>query len=235
MKKVEYGYVENKKWLKYFISNKKVDAKDYVSIKKALFENNFNVNLLYYTNQVHGTDIKIISDNNCSLEESDAIITNKFNTPIMIYTADCVPLIFFDKKKKVVGLAHAGWKGTFNNIVEKVIDTLVNEFGANKDNIEVVIGPHITVDNYEVSKELIDKFSVLKIEDYYVEKDNHYFLNLFNINKELLLRSGIKESNIENTGFCTVGNNDEFYSYRKDNKTTKRIATVIQLEGEKYE
>ncbi|MBF0715143.1 peptidoglycan editing factor PgeF [Gemelliphila palaticanis] len=235
MEKSDYGYIQKEGVLKYFISNREVDAKDNSEIKKVLFEKNFNVNLLYSTNQVHGTDIKIINDNNCEINDSDAIITNKINTPIMIYTADCVPLIFFDKKKKVVGLAHAGWKGTFNNIVGKVAEKFANQFGSIKDDIEVVIGPHITVENYEVSKELIEKFSELKIKDYYMNKNNKYFLNLFNINKELLLRSGIKESNIKNTGFCTIRNNDEFYSYRKDNQTTKRIATVIQLEGEKDE
>lgn len=228
MKNTKYGFLLEDKEVKIFFTNRTVDAKNINSLKKIINYYDFNSENLEYTNQVHSTNIKIIGENN-NLLENDALITNKENMPLMIFTADCVPLVFYDLEKKVIALAHSGWKGTLNNIAKNVILKFKEIYSSKLENIKVVIGPHITVENYEVSKEIIDKFSKLNINNFYRENNGKLFLNLYEINKELLIREGICVENIYNTNFCTVSDNNYFYSYRKDNKTTKRIGTLIEL------
>ena len=93
----------------------------------------------------------------------------------------------------------------------------------------VIIGPSVSGDNYEVSYGLVEKFSVHNIDNYYKKCGEKYYLDLWAINKGLLKCAGILEENITATNFCTVKDNNQFFSYRLDNATMKRIGTFIQL------
>lgn len=230
MKELEKGYYYENDTIKLFITKKNIDAKNVDYLKKELDFLDFNSGSLKFVNQVHGSEIQIIKDNeNCNSQEKDGLITNMSKVPLLIYTADCVPLIFFDNFQKVVGLAHAGWQGTYKAISVELYKIMVEIYGCKKDNINIIIGPHICSDNYEVSGELIEKFSELNILNYYIEKEGRYFLNLSHINRTLLEKQGVPSSNIIDLKLCTVRDNDKFYSYRKDNKTSKRIGTIIEL------
>ena len=140
-----------------------------------------------------------------------------------------MPLVFYDKEKEVVALAHAGWRGTYDNIAEEIIEILVNDYNCEKENIKVIIGPSVSGDSYEVSYELVEKFAVHNIDNYYKKLEDKYYLDLWAINKGLLKRAGILDKNITLTNFCTVKDNNQFFSYRLDNATTKRIGTFIEL------
>ena len=215
--------------VKYAFSKRNVNAKNIDDIKKVLEKFDYTTSNLIYTNQVHGNNVKVVNENSCLNEEFDALVTNKKNVPLMIFTADCVPLIFFDNNKEVIALAHAGWKGTFSKISQNVVEIMRDVYNCSVKNINVVIGPHITLNNYEVSKELVEKFAELNIPNYYKICDKKYYLDLATINIQVLENIGILSSNILNSNFCTVDNNDKFFSYRKDNGTENRIGTIIEL------
>src|SRR3712207_9545829 len=104
---------------------------------------------------LHSDDIYIY---NGLKYDGDALITNKRRIAIGVFTADCVPVLIYDKKNLVVAAIHSGWKGTLNCIVSKTIDTMINRYNSNIKDLEIYIGPHNMMCCYEVSEELIHTF-----------------------------------------------------------------------------
>ena len=232
MEKVDKGYLIEDDNVRILFTNRTVDAKNSTDVKNLCEEYNFNYDNLMYNTQVHGADVRVIrsiDDKESNEEKADGLVTSLKNTPLLIFTADCVPLVFYDKEKEVVALVHAGWRGTYDNIAEEIIEILVNDYNCEKENIKVIIGPSVSGDSYEVSYKLVEKFAVHKIDNYYKKCGEKYYLDLWAINKGLLKCAGILEENITATNFCTVKDNNQFFSYRLDNATTKRIGTFIQL------
>ena len=83
--------------------------------------------------------------------KADAIITNQKNLPIAVLTADCVPILLFDKGNNIIAAIHAGWKGAFKDIIKKVINFLLKN-GSTQNNIIAAVGPCIKQNNYNVKK-----------------------------------------------------------------------------------
>lgn len=189
---------------------------------------------IYRAKQVHGTDILVIDKQNYKdvmKEEKDGLITNIKGIALATYHADCVPIYFYDNKKEIIGLAHAGWKGTLNNISESIINGMVKDFKSNIEDISVAIGPSIGKCCYEighdVEKLFMDKFSGEK--DIIEKRDKRLYLNLVEVNRINLMELGIKEENIFYSNFCTSCNINSLYSYRKENGTKNRMVAAISL------
>ncbi len=134
----------------------------------------------------------------------------------MIKCADCLPLVFFDKKLGIVGAAHAGWRGTVAGVAREMVKDFF-KLGSNKKNITVGIGPGICQKHYEVGKEVKNK-----IKDKTVFEDSN--LNLVKANINQLKEEGIEEKNIETINLCTFEEKD-LYSHRRGE--TERFGTVI--------
>ena len=233
MQEIVDGYLINDENIKIAFTNRNVDAKSSGDMKRFSDKYEFNHDSIVYNTQVHGADIRIVESGDDVAEngkEADGLITNLRNTPLLIFTADCVPVVFYDKKQGVVALAHAGWRGTYGNIVGEMVATMTGKYNCKVEDIKTIIGPSVSVDNYEVSYDLIEKFAALEVPNYYKEVDGKYYLDLWKLNKELLKKCDILEDNIEIIDFCTIKDNDKFFSYRLDNATSKRIGTVIQLD-----
>ena len=233
MQEILDGYLINDDNIKIAFTNRKVDAKNSENMKRFSDEYGFNYDNIVFNTQVHGADVRIVesdSDINENEKEADGLITNLSATPLLIFTADCVPIVFYDKKQGVVALAHAGWRGTYGNIAGEMVNIMTDKYNCKVEDIKTIIGPSVSVDNYEVSYDLIEKFVVLEVPNYYKENDGKYYLDLWKLNKELLKKYGILEDNIKIIDFCTVRDNDKFFSYRLDNATPKRIGTIIQLD-----
>ena len=227
------GYLFNDENIKIAFTNRSVDAKNSEDMKRFSDKYGFNYSSIVFNTQVHGADVRIveseaeITDN---VKEADGLITSLQATPLLIFTADCVPIVFYDKKQGVVALAHAGWRGTYGNIAGEMVSIMRNKYGCKVGDVKTIIGPSVSVDNYEVFYDLIEKFAALEVQDYYKENDGKYYLDLWQLNKELLKKCGILEDNIKIIDFCTVRDNDKFFSYRLDDATPKRIGTIIQLD-----
>ena len=233
MREIVDGYLINDDNVKIAFTNRDVDAKSSEDMKRFSDKYGFNYDNIVYNTQVHGADVRIVESGDDFTEngkEADGLITNLRNTPLLIFTADCVPVVFYDKKQGVVALAHAGWRGTYGNIAGEMVDIMTDKYGCEVVDIKTIIGPSVSVDNYEVSYDLIEKFSALEVQGYYKEVDGKYYLDLWKLNKELLKKCGILEDNIKIIDFCTVRDNDKFFSYRLDDATPKRIGTIIQLD-----
>ena len=233
MREIVDGYLVNDNNVKIAFTNRNVDAKCSEDMKRFSDKYGFNHDNIVYNTQVHGADVRIVESGDDFTEngkEADGLITNLRNTPLLIFTADCVPVVFYDKRQGVVALAHAGWRGTYGNIAGEMVDIMTDKYGCEVVDIKTIIGPSVSVDNYEVSYDLIEKFAALEVQGYYKEVDGKYYLDLWKLNKELLKKCGILEDNIKIIDFCTVRDNDKFFSYRLDDATSKRIGTIIQLD-----
>jgi len=118
------------------------------------------LNKIVLLNQTHSNKFYFIDKSsklNLKKFSGDALITNRSNTPIAVLTADCAPILMFDKKNKTIAAIHAGWKGAYKGIVKNVIKFMVKKGSSTKD-ITAVIGPCISLKNYEVKKNFINKF-----------------------------------------------------------------------------
>lgn len=191
--------------------------------------------------QIHSNNVYVVKENdsgkgsldyNNSLKNIDALITNSSNIVLFSYYADCVPLYFFDPQNKVIALAHAGWKGTLTKIALKVLKKMKLNFSTKIDNCLVAIGPAISKKNYEVDKNLIKKFDkeFKNISNFVAQKsENKYLLDLKSLNENMLLETGVSKENLIKSKHCTYEDNENFFSYRRDNGKTGRMASIISL------
>ena len=219
-------------FVKIAISTTNMDAKNLDDINRVL-KDEFTLKNLSKNKQIHSNIVNKIDKTNIGqIIDGDAIITNEKNVPLVILTADCVPVILVDTENKAVGLAHAGWRGTYGKICEETLKSMQENYNTNPENVIAIIGPSIGSCCYEVSYDLIDKFEKLlpnADEKIYEIRDEKYYLNLWEVNTQILKEFGVLKSNIINMNICTSCNCDRFFSYRKHEKTPKRIGTFIEI------
>lgn len=179
--------------------------------------------------QVHSDSIIQIDKNNMYDKEliCDGLITNNLDPVLNIFVADCVPIVIYDKKNKVGGLCHCGWKGTIKKLLLKMIKQMENDFNSNTNDILIGIGPSIGSCCYNVSKDLYFKFLPIGNEGYV--KNDKYYLDLKEINKNQALEYGILEENLEIMKYCTSCSNDMFYSYRKEGEPSGRFSCYLKI------
>ncbi len=148
--------------------------------------------------------------------KADGLVTRRKGLAIAVNTADCTPVIFADVKGGVVGVAHAGWKGTVGGVLEATIAAMV-ELGSQAGDIVVAIGPTISQQNYEVGPEFVEQFVAdnSDSEKFFIasERAGHAMFDLPGCVQERLERCKLKQ--IENLGLCTYGDEAKFYSYRR--------------------
>jgi YfiH family protein len=188
---------------------------------------------LFFPDQCHTANIKIISNPSIpDLNETDALITGEKGIGIGVLAADCFPVLFFDPSNHVISAAHAGWRGTIQSIVSKVVKKMCEEFGSDIADILVGIGPGISQKNYEVDESVIREVDkvIYQPQRFYEPSGRkyRYFLNLRELNKQMLVDSGVKLSNIELMNICTFENNN-FFSARRNGFNTGRFGAVISL------
>lgn len=177
---------------------------------------------LVLSEQVHDNLIAVIDEvKDAFIRGVDGLITKKKGVLLGVVTADCLPVLFFDKKKKTTGIAHAGYKGLLGGILGNMLNKF-DRFGSEKGDIVVGIGPSIGVCCYDVPLERIDFFKNILGEGhtFYEVRGKLFYLNLRNVAMKLLLDKGIMEGNIEVSPYCTRCNMDLFYSYRGEGPQT---------------
>ncbi len=162
----------------------------------------------------------------------DGMITQEKNVPLVTLHADCTPIYFFAPDKKVIGLAHSGWRGTALGLAGKMVDKMQGCFNASPELIKVVIGPTISGRCYEVGHEVIDAMAKLPIalESCYEPsyREAHYLLDLSKVNHLILHNHGIQNQNIFVSNICTKTNHQHFFSHRAHgNKRGTNAAMMV--------
>ena len=164
-----------------------------------------------------------------AVEECDALITDIPNVMLTILTADCVPILLFDRKKRVVAAIHAGWRGTVSEITRKTVEKMKSVYGSKAEDIYAGIAPSIGNCCYEVGEDVAKHFT--SIPHAYQAKEDKYMLDLPTINKEQLLACGLKEKHIEMSNICTACEVERFFSYRKEQGCSGRFMSMIGLKA----
>jgi len=174
-------------------------------------------NYLITLNQKHSNKV-IFFDKEKHIKnklEGDAIVTVLKNIGISILSADCAPILFYDPIKKIIGCAHAGWKGALNGIIESTVEKF-NTLDSNNNDLIAVVGPCIGKKNYEVEENFLKKFMEKDASNKkYFEKISHkkYLFDLRAFINKKILKLNIK--NIENIEKDTFSEKDFFFSYRR--------------------
>jgi YfiH family protein len=147
---------------------------------------------------------------------ADAIVTQVPNLAIGVSTADCGPVLMADPQARVIGAAHAGWRGALTGVMERTL-TAMEKLGAKRNRIVAAAGPMIRQPNYEVGQDLIDRFVAVEPNTVRFFKPAtrpaHAMFDLAGYIVSRLRRAGIES--IEDLGLCTYADSEQFYSYRR--------------------
>ena len=152
-------------------------------------------------------------------KDVDALVTNVPGITLVCFSADCVPVLFWDPVVRAAGCAHSGWRGTVQDIAGAVVERMKEEYGSSPENIVAAIGPSICQDCYEVGEEVIEEFArtyepALHDLLFYRKENGKYQLNLWEAVRQNLLRAGLTQEHISLPDVCTRCNPSVLFSHR---------------------
>jgi polyphenol oxidase len=174
--------------------------------------------------QIH-SDIITIVDKPGLVGESDAMISTQKGIGLAVSSADCTPVFIYDCRQKIIAAVHSGWRGTEKRIVEKTLSVLKEKFKSVTEDLFVYIGPAISQKNYEIGKEVADKFDSKFVK----EISGKFFLDVVAANVDMVLHHGIDITRLEVSPLCSYEEKDLLHSYRRDGKLSGRSLGIIAL------
>ncbi|MBQ8069736.1 MAG: laccase domain-containing protein [Bacteroidales bacterium] len=191
--------------------------------------------------QVHDRKVAVVDSpllTREDLEGYDAFVTSLRGVAIGVRTADCVPVLLYDRAKKVVAAVHSGWKGTVLQISRHTISVMREEFGTDPEDLTAWIGPAIGKKSFQVGEEVVEKFRnegfpMEIIWEYEGEGDGSpmsggHHIDLFHANRWILEKAGIRPQNIGICGIDTYAD-PAFFSARREGVSCGRIINSIRL------
>ena len=189
--------------------------------------------------QVHGTDVRVFDQpSQVELQEltpGDALVTNQPNLLVLVRTADCVPILVADMKRRVIAAIHAGWRGTLSGIVSKTLSVLQTQFDTRVNDVRVGIGPSIGVCCFEVDGPVMQPLrATVPFWEDVVEKAGTADKAMLNLKKLIawqLAQCGIGETAISQVDSCTKCQPDMFYSYRREGRVNGTMMSGIMLKS----
>lgn len=198
-----------------------------------------DVNRLVLSKQTHGDRIHTVEDGDIGngilfenrFESVDGLITDKPGIGLVTLYADCVPLLFLDKKNAVIATSHSGWKGTVQRIGAKTLQKMKNDYGSKPEDILCAIGPSIQVDHFEVGDDVAQIFIDHFGEDTAVRYGEKYHVDMQRAIIKQFLEEGIPPENIDNCGICTYCNSELLFSHRKTQGRRGNFGAFIGLKG----
>lgn len=231
------------------------DSKENVLKNFSIFGEATGLNNFVLSKQTHTTNVIKVSETDVNkglykemdYDNVDGLVTNVKGITLSTFYADCVPLYFYDPVNSAIGLSHAGWKGTVNNIVKSTVDKMSLEYGTNAKDLICAIGPSICVNCYEVSYDVasafIEKYNISNIPDYnytdaqnmdyiiFKTKNDKFMLNLWAANYTNMKNIGIMDTNISIPDICTCENKDILFSHRGLNGKRGNLGAFLRLDS----
>ena len=191
--------------------------------------------------QIHGDSIVVVTARECgrgallyetAIPQTDALITNIPDLPLLMFYADCVPVYFLDPEHKAIGMAHAGWKGTVAQIASKTLKLLTKQFGTRPQDCLVAVGPSIGPCCYEIDQFVHDKIHAAFTQpEELLQKTStgKWKLDLWAANRQQLEGIGVPAQNIVVAGVCTSCNTHMYFSYRAEHGKTGRMGALMSI------
>lgn len=186
---------------------------------------------LIHPSQTHTSNVDVARISVSFYPDTDGLILTNNIQAVYLNFADCTPVIIYDAENNIAAVSHAGWRGTAGMIASKTVQKMKNEFYSNPEKLKCAIGPAISFCCYNVGEDVYRELSTT-VKDFsglYEIRQGNIYVDLKGINKRQLTDFGVKAENIDVCPYCTVCNNDLFFSYRKENATTNRHSAVIKL------
>ncbi|MGM0522704.1 MAG: peptidoglycan editing factor PgeF [Bacillota bacterium] len=203
---------------------------------RVLNEMNQSLSQAIFAEQVHGNKVSVIKPEDAGrgaytltnhVPGVDGLVTTSPGIVLAQFYADCVPLYFFDPVHHIIGIAHAGWKGTAKGIAKTMLETCFS-LGANIDTIHVVIGPAIAQANYQVNGDVVKQMPIPVASDMVVQvSEDQYLLDVKAVNAEYLRALGVKNNQIT-TSLIDTYSHPDLYSYRKEQQTGRMMGYIFQ-------
>lgn len=193
-------------------------TKNYQILGEAL---GFDPKKVVLTRQTHSDMIRIVTDkdhhglDHHTYPECDGLITNAPGTALVVFTADCTPILLHDPITGAVGAVHAGWRGTAADIAGKAVRAMADAFGCDPAHLRAAIGPNIGPCCFETDSDVKDAMVAVlgsAAPEHIRTAGNKYYVNLKSINSQLLRNAGVKEIDISPS--CTMCQSDRFWSHR---------------------
>lgn len=190
------------------------------------------------TRQVHGDTVRVVTRADCrgldshDYPDSDALVTATAGVALVIFTADCTPILLHDPVTGAVGAAHAGWRGTAADIVGKTVQAMTRHFGCKAENIRAAIGPNIGACHFETDADVAQALTATfgaEISAFIDKRGEKLFPDLKQINAFALRRAGVKEIDISD--ICTFCANERFWSHRFTGGVRGSQGAVIVCKG----
>lgn len=185
--------------------------------------------------QVHGAEV-ICTDKPRPPDQphnkADAIFTASPEVTLFMRFADCVPVVLYDPVKKVIGLVHAGWKGTVEGVVTRAVEAMQLEYGSQTQDIFTALGPSIGAHHYEIGDEVaaqVIRAFGQEAGELLPRRNGSAHLDLWAANRLLLERAGVRK--IEVCGICTACHPEDWYSHRGEGGKTGRFGALIALKS----
>ena len=230
------------------------DSKTNTDANRLLLANELGIdaNHIIMPHQTHGVESRIIGEEFANLPDGvkkmllegvDAVMTNIPGMCIGVSTADCIPVLLYDEEHHAAAAIHAGWRGTQARIVHKAVQEMRMAYQTDPTKLKAVIGPGISLDNFEVGDEVYAAFEQAAFDmstiaeerikrnpnadDQAKAFERKWHINLPLANIQMLTHNGVDEANIINTGICTFDNADNYFSARKLGIESGRIYTGI--------
>ena len=194
---------------------------------------------LFMPHQVHLTEVAVVDENMLSLsaeerlqrlEGVDALMTDVAGVCIGVSTADCIPVLLYDKVHRAGCAIHAGWRGTVQRIVAKAVAKMTAVFGTRPADLVAQIGPGIHLDSFEVGDEVYDAFAHAGFDMESISKKHEkWHIDLPECNRQQLLSSGVPADTVTVSPVCTYQQHTRFFSARRLGINSGRIFTGILL------
>ena len=183
--------------------------------------------------QVHSNEVVTVTEPFADAPKADAMVTDRHGIALGVLTADCAPILFADQDARVIGAAHAGWKGALTGVIENTLSAM-EALGADRSNIVASVGPSISQRNYEVGPEFLENFTD---EDhgysrFFTQGDgDRYRFDLPSFVLYRLRSAGVADASW--IGRCTYDEPQQFYSYRRTTHAGEadygRLISAIRL------
>ncbi|MEM8812368.1 MAG: peptidoglycan editing factor PgeF [Pseudomonadota bacterium] len=218
------------------------DNHDHVERNRALIADDLGVSAdrLYLPYQIHSAlVVEAETDFAEKPPQADAVVTARPGRAVGVSTADCGPVLFADGRNRVIGAAHAGWKGAISGVLEATLEAMA-DLGAVRDQIVAVLGPTISGSNYEVGPEFVDRFVTADPKNgvFFVPvadtsaRPGHAWFDLPAYIVARLDRAGIRQAIA--LDHCTYADEERFFSYRRSVHRNEpdygRLLSAIVLE-----
>ena len=179
-----------------------------------------------WINQIH-SNVSVDADILSAIVDADASYSKKPGTVCGVLTADCLPIFVSNKEGTAVGVAHAGWRG----LVDGIIESLIESFDCNGKDLLVHLGPAISQLSFEVGDEIKSQYlsTNKNFENCFTNINNKYYLDLYDAARVVLKSFGV--SSISGGDRCTYKESDQYFSYRRDGKCSGRMAHLIWIDN----